>query len=138
MYSRKSNRSPIPPHLPEHYNGWAFRPQPPPPPSVDRPPMPPKMPPHRPPDPPRPVLPPPHCEEPPKKDVPCDAPLHADPMPPPFLPPSLGHLFGGSDLLRATGLDFEELLIIGLILLLGGNDTDSELPLLLALLLFCG
>lgn len=143
MYSRKSNRSPIPPHLPEHYSGWAFRPQPPP---GDRPPEPPKVPqdrpPHRPPEPPRPLpfLPPPvSSEKPLKKDPPrCDVPASGEPLPPPLLPPAIGHLFGKGDLLRSMGLDFEELLIIGLILLLGGNDEDNELPLLLALLLFCG
>lgn len=142
MYSRRSNRSPIPPHLPEHYSGWAFRPQPPSP--GDRPPEPPKpsqdRPSHRPPEPPRPLpfLPPASCEEPPKKEPSrCDVPVNGEPLPPPLLPPSIGRLFGGGDLLRSVGLDFEELLIIGLILLLGGNDEDGELPLLLALLLFC-
>ena len=121
MYSRKSNRNPIPPHLPEHYRGWAFRPdRPSPPPKDDR--CPPEKPPRDP-------FPPPKPPE--------GEPLRGESLPPP-LPPAIRNIFGGKDLLRSTGLNFEELLLIGLILLLGGNDGDSELPLLLPLLLLCG
>ena len=120
MYSRKSNRTPIPAHMPEHYSGWAFRPEPPSP--SDRPPEPPK-------DPPRPMPFPPPPE--PRREPPCGNDKPSPPI------PFFGHL-GQSGTSPLSGLDFDEILIIGLILLLGGNGEDNELPLLLALLLFCG
>ena len=122
MYSRKSNRTPIPAHMPEHYSGWAFRPEPLEP--SDRPPEPPKEPPR-----PMPFPPPPE----PHKEPPCG---NEKPSPPPI--PFLGHLSGQNGASPFSGLNFDELLIIGLILLLGGNGEDNELLLLLALLLFCG
>ncbi len=152
MYSRNTNRNQMPPHVPEHYSGWAFRPQSPtesdrPPrkkptdgysPAAESPekdvnnrpqaigrPSPPKNPP---PPPSPPCLPPPAPHEPP----------HCDPVPPPMFPSSLRQLFSGGSLSHSFGLDFEELLLIGLIFLLGGNGEDNELPLLLALLLLCG
>ncbi len=139
MYSRKSNRSTVPPHLPEHYNGWAFRPQAP---SGDRPPEPQRPDRNPAPTPPKPTepkpisfLPPPRPHEaPPPRG---DPPKRNEPSPP-FPPPSLAGLFSGGHLFHSSGLDPEELLLIGLIFLLGGNGEDNELPLLLALLLFCG
>ena len=44
----------------------------------------------------------------------------------------LGRAFGGSG-----GLDFDELLLIGLILLLSGGEKSNEIIPVLALLLFC-
>lgn len=158
MYVRRPNRDPNPPpHLPEHYSGWAFRPPPPP---GDRPPggqsnvqgpvpqKPPLDPPKSPflPRPFPPLLPPPgdrpdpappdHGSGPDRPDGPSLPPFHA--------------LFKGASSIRSGTFSFEELLLIGLIFLLGrdgdgGNGDaasnasgDSELPLLLALLLFCG
>ena len=50
------------------------------------------------------------------------------------------NLFGslGSAFPFSHGLGFEELLIIGLILLISQSDTDDDVILLLALLLFVG
>ena len=136
MYSRRSGRSPIPAHMPEHYSGWAFRPS-----DGPKPPEPPEKP-HRendrkdPPGPPRGPLPPPFLP-PPRKEPPEGPAEQGERLPPPF-PPALKNLFGRNDWLRTSGLGFDEMLLIGLILLLGGNGEDNELPLLLALLLLCG
>ena len=128
MYSKKSGRGSLPPRMPAHYSGWAFQPPAPP---KDRPPQFEKAPDHRPAPQqeihqsyprPLPFLPPPP-PEPPKGGKP--------------LPPSLEHLLGKGGLLHSGGLDFEELLLIGLIVLLGSSGEDGELPLLLALLLLC-
>lgn len=139
MYSRKSGRASLPPRMPEHYNGWAFQPPAPP---KDRPPkfeendgkrpapmpMPPKQEIHESYPRPLPFLPPPPIPKPPREE---------NSLPPPPLPPSFEHLLGKSGFLRSMNLDFEELLLIGLIVLLGSTGEDGELPLLLALLLLC-
>lgn len=61
---------------------------------------------------------------------------------PPKEPPTSGvleqllsHIGGG--LPFANGIDFDSLLLLGLILLLAGDGGDTELLLLLTLLLFC-
>ena len=136
MYSKKSGRGSLPPRMPEHYNGWAFQPPAPP---KDRPPRaeenadkrpmpPPKQEIHESYPRPLPFLPPPPMGEPPREEK---------PTPPPFLPPSLEHFLGKSGFLHSGNLDFEELLLIGLIVLLSSSGEDNELPLLLALLLLC-
>lgn len=57
------------------------------------------------------------------------------PLPTPLLPlfGNLGHAFPFSH-----GIGFEELLILGLLILLSRNDCDTETILLVGLLLFCG
>ena len=136
MYSKKSGRGSLPPRMPEHYNGWAFQPPPPPkdlPPKFDKnderpaPPPPPKQEIHQSYPRPLPFLPPPPVPSPPGEKT----------APPPFLPPSLEHLLGKGGFLHSMNLNFEELLLIGLIVLLGSFGEDTELPLLLALLLLC-
>ncbi len=111
MYSRYPNRTPRPSKLPENYSGNAFRKEPPPE-TVDRP-----CPPDPPPPPPpmmallpKPDRKPPHPERPPHGQV-------------------------GSLL---ENIQFEEALLIGLILLLAGSDQSSDLTMMLALLLLCG
>ena len=56
------------------------------------------------------------------------------------LPSPFRNLFGrmGSAFPFSHGIGFDELLILGLILLLARNDSDSDLILWLVLLLFCG
>jgi hypothetical protein len=58
---------------------------------------------------------------------------------PAFLQP-FENLFGkvGNTFPFAHGFGFDELLILGLILLLAHNDHDPDILLLLGLLLFCG
>ncbi len=152
MYSRYHNRSDRPLRLPENYGGSAFstdqgkgtgtpgqisvaKPTPPPEhaPSSGMPP------------PPRPVLIPPSREESAllgKKD---DSPPPPKPPASPqkhdthALDPLKGLLGGlGHSFPFAHGIGFDELLILGLILLLSRNEADSDLILWLALLLFCG
>ena len=134
MYSKKSGRGTLPPRMPAHYNGWAFQPPPAP---ADPPPKPFGADRPQPPQPqnqevhqsyprPLPFLPPPAPKPPEER-----------PLPPSFLPPAIEQIIGKSGFLRSLNLDFEELLLIGLIVLLGSGGEDSELPLLLALLLFC-
>ncbi len=55
------------------------------------------------------------------------------------LPQSLGQLLShiGIGLPFSRGIDFDSLLLLGLILLLAGDGGDRELLLLLTLLLFC-
>ena len=63
----------------------------------------------------------------------CSAPA---PHPRPLSP--LSRLFGASsEGLFSRGLDFDQLLLLGLILLLLGDEDNTELILSLALLLFC-
>lgn len=129
MYSKKSYHS-LPPRKPEHYNGWAFQPPPPPgdhPPKKEEPPRAPAPGIHQSYPRPLPFLPPPELAPAPGKE---DA-----PRPPALFPPSMEDLFGKSNFL--SSLNFEELLLIGLIILLANNKEDGELPLLLALLLLC-
>ncbi len=89
----------------------------------------------------------------------CSPPPPAEPVPPPaecnkcncgqeepckpqkepVLPGTLGQLLShiGGGLPFAHGIDFDSLLLLGLILLLAGDGGDTELLLLLTLLLFC-
>ena len=61
------------------------------------------------------------------------APSHHPPMTPPTLGGLLDHAFP-----LAHGLGFEELLLIGLIILLAHGEQSSNVTTWLALLLFCG
>jgi len=122
MYSRSQHRPSRPVQIPEHYSGCAFSP------SSEE------------------VASPTPIEAavtqessvaaisavpPPPPSPPCD---------PPTAPPLFHGLFGGrgATLPFSRGLQFDELLILGLILLLTQSEGDSDLILLLALLLFCG
>ncbi|MBQ2734229.1 MAG: hypothetical protein IJF33_00200, partial [Clostridia bacterium] len=60
--------------------------------------------------------------------------------PSPILPSALQSLFGSREhsFPLSHGIGFDELLIIGLILLLSRNGQDNDLILWLVLLLFCG
>lgn len=72
--------------------------------------------------------------------------VHHVPDPSPAESPSkavmspISKLFGnvGTAFPFSHGLGFEELLILGLIILLSRNEEDSDMILLLGLLLFCG
>ena len=113
MYSRYPDR------LPDHYSGCAFRPG-----REDRPPISvpfaPAPPPPSPEPPPPPPPPPCGCEK---------------PAPPPPKPPC--ELFGGALPALPGGLESDELLLLGLILLLARSGEGSDLLPWLALLLFC-
>ena len=114
MYSRFPRPSERPVRLPEHYSGCAFAaPQPAP----EAPPQP------RVPD--RPA--------PPGPEARTDA-GPACPAPPPL---SLSLLAGKDGKPRPGGLGFDELLLLGLILLLAHTGQSSDVILWLALLLFC-
>ncbi len=119
MYSRYHDRNEAPLRVPEHYSGYAFSrtPKPAPEPHLGRmdiaKPTPPPMP-----APPRPALPPP-VETPPK-------PAPAPPMQIAGIP------------LLSHGIGFEELLLLGLIVLLLGTEGGSDMILWLVLLLFLG
>ena len=79
--------------------------------------------------------PPEDCPSPPNPEPP------DRPDPPPRKPPFdlLHHLTAHDGKLPFFGgLDFEELLLIGLILLLSGSEQESDVTLVLALLLLCG
>ncbi len=137
MYSRSKDRPKSPIRLPDHYSGWAFRDLPP---EEEGATLPHSAPPEavkevgsasNEPDP-----------------LPQSCPLvsEAPPTPkeeriPPHAPPTpFEKLFGslGTSLPFSHGLGFDELLILGLMLLLAQNDHDPEILPLLALLLFCG
>ncbi len=142
MYSRFSGNRESSVQIPEHYSGWAFsrtqsekKPAPspaskPPPaylevgkPTYVQPPQSPPMPP--------PVL--------PKEDAPSEMPTIAKEEKP-TLPAPFAALFGnmGSSFPFSHGIGFEELLILGLIILLARNEGDTDTMLLIGLLLFCG
>lgn len=154
MYSRYSDRPDKGIQVPEHYSGCAFSgyrtdaspsrhlgvakptpasPTPPEPPVRDRPPAQASPP-----------------EPPPRDSVPPqDSPDEHDAVklsepPKPHaakdLPPPFGQLFShlGKSLSFSSGLDFDQLLILGLILLFLKNDQDSDVILWLGLLLLCG
>lgn len=113
MYSRYSDRRDTPIRVPENYGGSAFAK------SADgeaaryievAKPTPPEWTP--------PPAPPPRV--PPETQEPCPPPLPQKPR---------------ADALSAGGLDFDQLLILGLILLLWGNERDGDVILWLALLL---
>ena len=146
MYSRAKDRPRSPIRLPDHYSGWAFRDLPPndtqdlplphsaPPDALSLSPRPMQEsePCHSPTSPPTPP-----CEEHPAAPTPSCAPQK--PPSPSFLQP-FEHLFGkiGSAFPFSHGLGFDELMILGLILLLSHSDHDPDVLLLLGLLLFCG
>ena len=156
MYSRYHNRPDPSIRIPENYSGCAFSdshttPKKSSPPSASSAP-----PPRRidvakptPPEkggyensiaPPLPLLLPPVKKEEPReatKEEPAPPTLsvkHSDP------PEPLKKLFGnmGSAFPFSHGLGFDEMLIIGLIILLSRNEEDHDMILWLALLLFCG
>lgn len=136
MYSRYQNRSDQPIQIPEHYGGSAFAP----PPSHREPPI--KPHPH-PVDAARP-------SPPPKKTPPLPPPAPLSPSTPPsdrvpenadILPPSpqkgFSEVLGGA-FPFSHGIGSEELLLLGLILLVAQSGKDPDVILWLALLLFCG
>ncbi len=132
MYSRFSGKNENV-RLPEHYGGCAFSPQqaPPPPrqahPSIGKPTPPPTPPPPPPSEEPR--------ETPRKESIPDEIPNKEKHSP--ALPAlRLGNL--GVSFPFSHGIGFEELLILGLILLLSQNGEERDVVLILALLLFCG
>ena len=163
MYSRYHNRPERPVTLPENYSGTAFsaqrahREEPPaaPPRRIDvAKPTPPPDPPSSQgmPPPPRPILLPPPSEHntpreasPPPEVISTPPPPREDEKKEPkaapvaFLQPLQG-LFGnvGHAFPFSHGFGFDEILIIGLIILLSSNGQDNDLVLWLALLLFCG
>ncbi|MBQ9131909.1 MAG: hypothetical protein IJX62_05520 [Clostridia bacterium] len=123
MYSRSQHRPPRPIQVPEHYSGCAFSDHPPhgdAPPANEAPPSSFE------------IRPPLSDREPPRDH-------HKEERPPAALQP-FQSLFGhiGSAFPFSHGLGFDELLILGLILLLARNDGDSDIIPFLALLLFCG
>ena len=138
MYSRSKDRPKSPIRLPDHYSGWAFRDLPP---EEER----------------DTTL--PHSAPPEAIQATGSASNDPDPLPQscplvseappaskeekasPHTPPApFEKLFGnlGTSLPFSHGLGFDELLILGLMLLLAQNDHDPEILPLLALLLFCG
>lgn len=108
MYSRFPRRSEHPLQIPEHYSGCAFSES-------------------------EPIISP--QPEPPPPEQHDDSPKEAPPPKPPRS--ELPSLFGNSLSFLGGGLNFEELLLIGLILLLSRSEQDSDVILWLALLLFC-
>lgn len=130
MYSRFPDSSGRPIRVPEHYSGVAFSERPPRPPEplpkkrlpeVATPSPPKELPPSKePPALPVPRLLPPPPQEPPHPREPIRQPLLG--LSVPFL----------------RGIGFEELLLLGLILLLAQSEEDPSTVLWLALLLFCG
>ena len=143
MYSRyhdsdyHADNRPVQP--PENYSGWAFSKQE----ESEPKPAPRRIDVAKPSPPPLPPL-PPKEEEPPKPSEPPAPPTPAPPPPPPKDPPALlaplKGLFGGlgSAFPFSHGVGFEELLILGVILLLARSEGENDLILWLALLLFCG
>ncbi len=146
MYSRFPRSSDRPIRLPEHYSGCAFSASPPSMPPSERPPIPVPFSPASPepeerrdddiaeeenkavPPPPGGSGPAPEAER--KKD-------EHPPFVPSVLPEGLRSLFGGRLPAFPGGMAFDELLLLGLILLLSHNDQQSDVILWLALLLFC-
>jgi len=165
MYSRAKDRPKAPIRLPDHYSGWAFRD--PPPNDTPEEPIPHRAPPDAIPLSPSTHndssddthLSVPTYEAVPhvpsaRQDVPCDPTPSRDLPPHALTPPcdvqkkspahspspswmhSLGKI--GSAFPFSHGLGFDELILLGLILLLSHNDHDPDVLLLLGLLLFCG
>ena len=146
MYSRANNRSEHPIRIPEHYSGCAFSGSK----SEKSPPKEDHFPPRRYPEAAKPTPPKvPREEISPVQPSPSttsqsfSAPIPIPPPQkekPPTAPQPFQGLLGsiGSAFPFSHGLGFDELLIIGLILLLGHTSQDSDMILWLALLLFCG
>lgn len=137
MYSRAKDRPKAPIRLPDHYSGWAFKDLPLT--NTEETPIPHTAPPD--------VIvaipaqetldaevSAPPCEE----SAPKHTPLQSKSSPA-FLQP-FEHLFGkvGNTFPFGHGIGFDELLLLGLIVLLAHNDHDPDILLLLGLLLFCG
>ena len=132
MYSRySSERSDKQLRIPDHYSGCAFSPSAPSdsaprafgvakPTPLSAEPEPPKHPPTADAD---------VAELPPPSPLPTDAPARQE--------HSVSHAPSPLPLL-ANGLDFDQLLILGLILLLSHSGKDSDIVRWLGLLLFCG
>ncbi len=134
MYSRSRDRNDPPFQIPKHYSGCAFTTAPRPTPHPTEPPA-------------ETVGRPPSdlqtvCSEVDAPDAKALPVTHSSketcekPIPPPPLQGLLGN-FG----IRAPfsqGLGFDELLILGLMLLLSHNESDPDILLFLGLLLFCG
>ena len=131
MYSRFQNRPEHEIRIPEHYSGCAFSPTPPPEKHREDPPRPRPLEPTRPSPPPK--SPPPALLPPPREPNSEKSPVS------PAVAVSQG-LFGslGKAFPFSHGLGFEELLLLGLILILGQSGSDPDMILWLALLLFCG
>lgn len=146
MYSRAKDRPKAPIRLPDHYSGWAFRDLPPTD-EAQQAPLPHTAPPDV-------IVPTSSIQT--EEHSSCDAcpsfsalpppPQPIPPCPPPPKPPSpsffqpFENLLGkvGSSFPFSHGLGFDELIILGLIILLAHNDHDPDILLLLGLLLFCG
>ena len=75
----------------------------------------------------------PHADPTPPHPQPC----HEPPTQPPCIKGEITSIFGKSLNLFSGGLQFEELLLIGLIILLAHSEQESDVILWLALLLFC-
>ena len=75
----------------------------------------------------------PHADPPP----PHTQPSHEPPTPTSCIKGEITSIFGRSFNLFSGGLQFEELLLIGLIILLARSEQESDVILWLALLLFC-
>lgn len=137
MYSRAKDRPKAPIRLPDHYSGWAFKDLPPT--DAEEAPIPHTAPPD--------II----------AAIPAKEPLDAEGSAPPYegsvsnhTPPKskpspaflqpFEHLLGkaGNTFPFGHGIGFDELLLLGLIVLLAHNDHDPDILLLLALLLFCG
>ena len=148
MYSRYHNPDGKAMKLPENYSGCAFTPQKsafPEPKQLPREHFTPPSEPRR-----MEVAKPTLSSYPPKEHTLEAQPMQKDPSPSPLedhtteaaqppAPPALGFLGNlGKHFPPASGLGFEELLLLGLILLLSQTDQSSDVVLWLALLLFCG
>lgn len=120
MYSRFPNRAERNVQIPEHYSGCAFSPSKPPPQEEVRPPAPPP-PSFQPSD----AEPPPPLPYESKKEDDTDREVSR----------ALRHTFGGPLPFFLSGMNFEELLLIGLILLLARTEQENDIILWLALLL---
>ena len=146
MYSRANNRSDQPIRIPEHYSGCAFSGAK----SDGSPKKEEHFTPHRYPEAAKPTPPKPTKEDHSTLDspqkikfaapLPVPVPIPPSKEKPPIAPQPFQGLFGsvGTAFPFSHGLGFDEILIIGLILLLGRTSQDSDVVLWLALLLFCG
>ena len=110
MYSRFPRHSDRPIRLPDHYSGCAFS-------EADEPPSPPPTPPAE-------------TEHP----SPCQ---HQEECTQQSAKGEIASVFGKTLNHFSGGLQFEELLLIGLIILLAHTEQESDVILWLALLLFC-
>lgn len=135
MYSRYPGRLDRPVQLPEHYSGCAFSASAPSRIPTDLPPISVPYTPVPSPEPPDETDPPP--SPPPLPPSPDTPPEHKKGATPDALPEGLRALFGGRLPAFPGGMTFDELLLLGLILLLAHSEQQSDIILWLALLLFC-